>query len=47
MGDLMEASARAVFTNVDGQIIADSGHWVMEEQPQAIVAAVRTFLDKP
>jgi len=23
------------------------GHWLMEEQPAATVAAVRAFLDKP
>jgi quercetin dioxygenase-like cupin family protein len=25
-------------------VIADSGHWLMEEQPQTTVAAIRTFL---
>jgi quercetin dioxygenase-like cupin family protein len=25
-------------------VIADAGHWLMEEQPQATVAAIRTFL---
>ena len=26
-------------------VIADSGHWLMEEQPQATIAAIRSFLD--
>jgi pimeloyl-ACP methyl ester carboxylesterase/uncharacterized RmlC-like cupin family protein len=26
-------------------VIADSGHWLMEEQPQATVAAIRAFLN--
>jgi pimeloyl-ACP methyl ester carboxylesterase len=26
--------------------IPDSGHWLMEEQPAATIAAVRAFLDK-
>jgi len=33
-------------SNVEGGIIADSGHWIMEEQPDATVKAVRAFLDK-
>lgn len=34
-------------SNVQGLSIKDSGHWLMEEQPAATVAAIRTFLDKP
>jgi pimeloyl-ACP methyl ester carboxylesterase len=37
---------RFVATNVEGGIIAKSGHWVMEEQPQATVKAIRDFLDR-
>jgi pimeloyl-ACP methyl ester carboxylesterase len=33
--------------NVQGLSIADSGHWLMEEQPQATIAAIRAFLDRP
>ncbi|HSY83143.1 MAG TPA: alpha/beta hydrolase [Gemmatimonadaceae bacterium] len=36
--------ARAAFTNVQGAVIPDAGHWLMEEQPQAVIAAVRPFL---
>src|SRR5262245_60759204 len=32
---------------VTEMVIPDSGHWLMEEQPAATVAAVRTFLDAP
>jgi pimeloyl-ACP methyl ester carboxylesterase len=46
-GPTMAVVAQAAFTNVEGLTIADSGHWLMEEQPAATVAAVRTFLDKP
>jgi pimeloyl-ACP methyl ester carboxylesterase len=35
---------RAAFTNVQGAVIPDAGHWLMEEQPQAVIAAVRPFL---
>jgi pimeloyl-ACP methyl ester carboxylesterase len=27
-------------------VIPNSGHWLMEEQPVATVAAIRAFLDK-
>ena len=37
---------RFVATDVTGLVIPDSGHWLMEEQPIATVAAVRAFLDK-
>jgi pimeloyl-ACP methyl ester carboxylesterase len=36
---------RAGATNVQGVSIKDSGHWLMEEQPDATVKAIRTFLD--
>jgi pimeloyl-ACP methyl ester carboxylesterase len=37
---------RFVGTNVEGGIIANSGHWVMEEQPQSTVKAITEFLDR-
>ncbi|MGC2824140.1 MAG: tripartite tricarboxylate transporter substrate-binding protein [Pseudolabrys sp.] len=37
---------REVGTNVESGIIANSGHWIMEEQPDATVTAVRDFLVK-
>jgi pimeloyl-ACP methyl ester carboxylesterase len=40
------AIMREVGTNVEGGIIANSGHWIMEEQPDATVKAVREFLEK-
>jgi pimeloyl-ACP methyl ester carboxylesterase len=27
-------------------VIPDSGHWLMEEQPTATIAAIRGFLDQ-
>jgi pimeloyl-ACP methyl ester carboxylesterase len=33
-------------TDVTEVIIADSGHWLMEEQPAATIAAVKTFLSR-
>lgn len=46
-GLTMAVVAGAAFSNVQGLSIPDSGHWLMEEQPAATVAAIRAFLDKP
>jgi len=35
-----------VATDVTAQVIADSGHWLMEEQPAATVATITAFLAK-
>jgi pimeloyl-ACP methyl ester carboxylesterase len=35
---------RLVASDVAGQTIANSGHWLMEEQPAATVAAIAAFL---
>jgi pimeloyl-ACP methyl ester carboxylesterase len=37
---------RVVGTNVEGGVIANSGHWIMEEQPDATVKTVQAFLDR-
>jgi pimeloyl-ACP methyl ester carboxylesterase len=42
MADVMRFAA----TNVEGAVIADSGHWLMEEQPEATVAAILAFLGR-
>jgi pimeloyl-ACP methyl ester carboxylesterase len=42
----MAEDMRFVATNVIGAVIAKSGHWLMEEQPAATVAAIRDFLGK-
>jgi pimeloyl-ACP methyl ester carboxylesterase len=35
-----------VATNVTPLVIMDSGHWLMEEQPEKTVAAIAHFLSK-
>src|SRR5262249_32681414 len=45
-GEQQAAVMREVGTNVEGGIIANSGHWIMEEQPDATVKAVRDFLTR-
>jgi pimeloyl-ACP methyl ester carboxylesterase len=37
---------REVGANVEGGIITNSGHWIMEEQPGQTVAKVKAFLDR-
>jgi pimeloyl-ACP methyl ester carboxylesterase len=43
MAEVMKPAAE----RVEGVSIADSGHWLMEEQPRATVTAIRSFLDRP
>ena len=45
-GDQQAAIMREVATNVEGGIITNSGHWIMEEQPDQTVSKVKAFLDK-
>jgi pimeloyl-ACP methyl ester carboxylesterase len=41
----MAVVMREAATDVHELVIPSSGHWLMEEQPAATVAAVRAFLD--
>jgi len=45
-GAQQAAIMREVGSDVEGGIIAGSGHWIMEEQPAQTVKVVKTFLDK-
>jgi pimeloyl-ACP methyl ester carboxylesterase len=45
-GPAMASDLRFVATDVTELVIANSGHWLMEEQPAATVAAIRGFLEK-
>ncbi|HTN97879.1 MAG TPA: alpha/beta hydrolase [Nordella sp.] len=44
-GPMMATIMRFAAANVQEGIIPDSGHWIMEENPDATVSAVRIFLD--
>jgi pimeloyl-ACP methyl ester carboxylesterase len=44
-GPTMAVVMQAAATNVQGGIVPDSGHWIMEENPKATVALVSAFLD--
>jgi pimeloyl-ACP methyl ester carboxylesterase len=43
-GAFMKTELEAVASDVQGVVIANSGHWIMEEQPQLAVAAITGFL---
>jgi pimeloyl-ACP methyl ester carboxylesterase len=43
-GPTMAAIMRFAAENVQEGVIADSGYWLMDEQPAATIAAVRAFL---
>jgi pimeloyl-ACP methyl ester carboxylesterase len=45
-GSMMAAVMRAAATDVTERVIPNSGHWLMEEQPAATIAAIRAFLDQ-
>jgi len=45
-GGTMGFVMRFAADDVTDVTIADSGHWLMEAQPKATVAAIRTFLDR-
>lgn len=44
-GTTMAFVMRFAADDVRQVVIADSGHWLMEEQPRATIAAIRAFLD--
>ena len=43
-GLVMKKDLDQVATNVRGGVVPDSGHWVMEENPSAVVKLVTDFL---
>jgi len=43
-GNFLIEQARLVATNVQGQIIPGSGHWLMEEAPQIVIPTLTAFL---
>lgn len=43
-GTAQAEALRFVADNVTGHIVANSGHWLMEEQPVATLAAITAFL---
>jgi pimeloyl-ACP methyl ester carboxylesterase len=46
-GPMQAVIMRHVATNVQEEVVAGSGHWLMEERPAYIVSLIRKFLDAP
>jgi pimeloyl-ACP methyl ester carboxylesterase/quercetin dioxygenase-like cupin family protein len=46
-GNAMADEIRFVAFDVTGEVIMNSGHWIMEEQPAAAIAAIVNFLRRP
>ena len=44
-GDFLIQQTKLVATNVKGQVVAGSGHWLMDEAPQSTIPALTTFLN--
>jgi pimeloyl-ACP methyl ester carboxylesterase len=45
-GETQAAVMRFVGSNVEGGIVKNSGHWIMEEQPAQTVGLIKAFLDR-
>ncbi|MGJ7037308.1 pimeloyl-ACP methyl ester carboxylesterase [Shinella sp. BE166] len=45
-GPMMATVIRAAASDVTEGVVPDSGHWIMEENPEATTKMVRAFLDK-
>jgi len=46
-GPLQAVIMRHVAINVQEEVVAGSGHWLMEEKPEYTVALIRKFIDGP
>ena len=44
-GNFLIEQAKLVATNVQGQVVAGSGHWLMEEAPDKVIPALTAFLN--
>jgi len=44
-GNFLIEQARLVASNVQGQVVVGSGHWLMEEAPEKVIPALTTFLN--
>ena len=44
-GNFLIEQTKLVATNVKGQVVAGSGHWLLDEAPQTTIPALSTFLN--
>jgi pimeloyl-ACP methyl ester carboxylesterase len=45
-GEFLIQQGRLVATNVEGVVIRDSGHWLMEEAPEQVIPELLEFLNR-
>jgi pimeloyl-ACP methyl ester carboxylesterase len=45
-GDFLIQQGRQVATNVEGVVVRNSGHWLMEEAPQQVIPKLVEFLNR-
>src|SRR6185503_19726485 len=45
-GEFLIAQAKLVASNVQGKIISESGHWLIDEAPQTTIPALADFLNE-
>jgi len=45
-GPAMKTELESAATHVDGAVISNSGHWIMEEQPQQAITVISAWLAK-
>jgi pimeloyl-ACP methyl ester carboxylesterase len=46
-GAAMKTELDGVAAHVQGAVIANSGHWIMEEQPAQAISAIMPFIAGP
>jgi len=46
-GNFLIEQAKLVATDVQGQVVTGSGHWLMEEAPQIVIPSLVSFLNQP
>jgi pimeloyl-ACP methyl ester carboxylesterase len=44
-GNFLIEQTKLVATNVQGQVVAGSGHWLMDEEPQIVIPSLITYID--
>jgi pimeloyl-ACP methyl ester carboxylesterase len=45
-GASMESELASAASNVQGAVITNSGHWIMEEQPKQAIDIIVPFIEK-
>ena len=45
-GDFLIQQGRLVATNVEGVVVRNSGHWLMEEAPDQVIPKLIEFINR-